>query len=64
MNEMQKLAIAGLKRNFEKYGRAFCPCLPPHLFESENSDDYICKCKKYRDGEGCCCGLHIEGGKL
>jgi ferredoxin-thioredoxin reductase catalytic subunit len=58
MNEMQKLAIEGLRRNFEIYKKPYCPCLNPALFSQPNHEDYICKCKEYRDGRGCHCGLH------
>ena len=58
MNEQQLQVIKGLKRNNEKYGKPFCPCLAPYLYEEENSDDYICPCKEYRDTGFCHCGLH------
>ena len=38
-----------LKENKEKYGKAFCPCVLPSAYTSENSDDYVCMCKEFRD---------------
>lgn len=53
-----------LKENKEKYGKQYCPCVIPALYERENGDDYVCMCKEFRDqierkesGE-CCCGLY------
>ena len=51
-----------LKENKEKYGKAFCPCVLPTLYESDNSEDYICMCKEFREqvsGE-CDCGKFIK----
>ena len=51
-----------LKENKEKYGKAFCPCVLPTLYESDNSEDYICMCKEFREqvrGE-CHCGKFIK----
>lgn len=54
-----------LKENKEKYGKQFCPCALPTLYESENSNDYVCMCKEFSDqierkevGE-CHCGLYV-----
>jgi ferredoxin-thioredoxin reductase catalytic subunit len=45
--------IESLKRNYDKYGHAYCPC------KIEKSSDNICPCKEYRDGGECICGLHL-----
>ena len=51
-----------LKRNKEKYGKAFCPCILPSMYLSENNDDYICMCKEFREQEEgeCHCGLYVK----
>ena len=52
-----------LKENEEKYGKRFCPCVLPTLYESENNEDYVCMCRDFREqktGE-CHCGLFIKG---
>ena len=51
-----------LKENKEKYGKAFCPCVLPTLYEASNSDDYICMCKEFREQESgeCHCGKYIK----
>ena len=38
-----------LKENKEKYGKPFCPCVLPSMYTSENSNDYICMCKEFRE---------------
>lgn len=51
-----------LKENNEKYGKPFCPCVLPTEYNSENSDDYVCMCKAFREqkvGE-CHCGLYVK----
>ena len=51
-----------LQYNKEIYGSAFCPCVLPSLYKSENKEDYICMCKEFREqpyGE-CHCGLYIK----
>lgn len=51
-----------LQNNKEKYGKQFCPCILPTAYTSENSDDYICMCKEFREQESgeCHCGLYIK----
>lgn len=51
-----------LQENKEKYGKPFCPCVLPTLYESENSDDYICMCKEFRKQKTgvCHCGKWIK----
>ena len=51
-----------LQENKEKYGKPFCPCVLPTLYESENSDDYICMCKEFREQKTgtCHCGKWIK----
>lgn len=51
-----------LQENIEKYGKPFCPCVLPTEYTSENSKDYVCMCKSFREqisGE-CHCGLYIK----
>ena len=52
-----------LEENKEKYGKRFCPCVIPQLYNSENSGDYVCMCKRFleqqEEGE-CHCGLYIK----
>ncbi len=43
--------IEGLKRNFKKYGAAYCPCKPNHIPEN------ICPCKDHIETGRCICGL-------
>lgn len=59
MTELQRIAIEGLKRNKDLYGKPFCPCLNPSLFTQDNSEDYVCKCKVYRETNECQCGLYV-----
>lgn len=54
-----------LANNKEQYGKAYCPCVLPTFYLSDNSSDYICMCKEFRDqiangttGE-CHCGLYV-----
>lgn len=51
-----------LQENKEKYGKRFCPCVIPTEYESENKDDYVCMCKKFREQEEgeCHCGLYTK----
>lgn len=51
-----------LAANKEKYGKPFCPCVLPPLYESENNADYVCMCKEFRDMEEgeCHCGLYVK----
>lgn len=51
-----------LKENKEKYGKQFCPCVINTKYNSENSDDYVCMCKNFREQElgECHCGLYIK----
>lgn len=59
--EIREDALRSLRANFEKYGKAYCPCILPHLY---NNDDYVCPCKHFREeveyGEECNCGLYIK----
>lgn len=48
--------IEGMKRKKDKYGIAFCPCVPP----SGHSKDTICPCKACRDTKECKCGLFVK----
>ena len=60
--ELVEIIDTKLKENKEKYGKAFCPCVIPSMYELENSDDYVCMCKRFRDqkeGE-CHCGKFIK----
>ena len=43
-------SIRGL---MEKNG-GYCPC------QAEKSEDTKCPCKKFREGQGCCCNLYVE----
>ena len=51
-----------LKDNMKKYGKPFCPCVLSSLYDKENSDDYICLCREFREMESgeCNCGLYIK----
>lgn len=51
-----------LEENKEKYGKQFCPCVIPTLYTSENSNDYVCMCKAFREQEegACHCGLYYK----
>lgn len=53
---------AKLAANKEQYGKQFCPCVLPPLYSSENNQDYVCMCKKFRDMEEgeCHCGLYVK----
>lgn len=44
--------IEALKRNFKKYGAAYCPC------KIERIPDNICPCKENREQGTCKCGLY------
>lgn len=35
-----------------------CPCLR----QDQWSTDSICPCKMFREGNGCECGLYVQGG--
>lgn len=54
-----------LKMNKEKYGKPFCPCVLPILYESNNNEDYVCMCKEFREQESgeCHCGLYVKDGR-
>lgn len=60
--ELVKTIRKKLKENKEKYGKQFCPCVLPTEYTSENSDDYICMCKEFREQESgeCHCGLYTK----
>lgn len=64
MKTMREIAIEGLKNNKRIYGQPYCPCIPPYLYDSEDSKDYICPCKKYRTEKICCCGLYESKGEI
>ena len=51
-----------LEENKEKYGKQFCPCVIPTLYTSNNSNDYVCMCKEFREQEEgmCQCGLYYK----
>jgi ferredoxin-thioredoxin reductase catalytic subunit len=59
MTDLKSIAITGLKRNKELYGKAYCPCLNPSLFSQDNAEDYVCPCKVYRETDECHCGLYV-----
>lgn len=58
--ELVKEIKEKLKKNEEKYGKKFCPCVLPTEYNSEKSDDYVCMCKAFRKQESgeCHCGLY------
>lgn len=60
VNEVKKALI----ENKEKYGKPYCPCVVSEKYFEENSNDYICPCKDFREntkqGEECHCGLYIK----
>jgi ferredoxin-thioredoxin reductase catalytic subunit len=60
LNEHQKVIKKALAHNKQKYGKEFCPCVPSYLYTMENAEDYVCKCKAYREEGHCCCGLYPE----
>ena len=53
-----------LKKNKELYGKFYCPCVPNFKYNTQNSDDYVCPCKDFREnvkcGNTCHCGLYIK----
>lgn len=51
-----------LEENKEKYGKQFCPCVIPSLYTSNDSNDYVCMCKEFREQEEgmCHCGLYYK----
>ena len=51
-----------LKENQKQFGEQYCPCVTPNLYMSENSKDYICMCKEFREQESgeCHCGLYVK----
>ena len=44
--------IEGLRRNYKKYGEAYCPCKIEHI------PDNICPCVEHLTTGGCKCGLY------
>ena len=44
--------IEGLRRNFKKYGAAYCPC------KIERIEENICPCKEHLTTGKCICGLY------
>ena len=48
--------------NKEKCGKAFCPCVLPSVYTSEDSNDYVCMCKEFREQKSgeCHCGKFIK----
>lgn len=60
--ELVKTIREKLDENHKKYGKRFCPCVIPTLYNSQNSDDYICMCKEFREQKSgeCHCGLYIK----
>jgi ferredoxin-thioredoxin reductase catalytic subunit len=46
--------IEGLKRNYKKYGAAYCPCKPNRIPEN------ICPCKAYVTSKVCICKLYKD----
>lgn len=57
--ELVKTIMAKLKSNAEQYGKRYCPCVIPELY---NTDDNVCMCKAFRELEEgeCHCGLYIK----
>lgn len=51
-----------LEENKEKYSKQFFPCVIPSLYTSNDSNDYVCMCKEFRDQEEgmCRCGLYYK----
>ena len=51
-----------LKENKDKYGKAYSPCVLSSAYTSENSDDYVCMCKEFREQKSgeCHCGKFIK----
>lgn len=52
----------GLKKNMEEFGFPYCPCVPQYKYISEDSADYVCMCKEFREMEEgeCHCGKFIK----
>ena len=48
--------INGLAMKKEKFGIAYCPCIPTYV----HSVDTICPCKPLRENGECLCGLFIK----
>lgn len=51
-----------IKENVKKYGKPYCPCVLPTYYTAENSDDYVCMCKEFREQTTgvCHCGKWIK----
>lgn len=59
INKKQKEHVLnGLIKNKEEYGKFYCPCIPSYLYQTDNADDFICKCKEYKETGHCHCGLY------
>lgn len=46
-------AVAAIRKRLEITG-GYCPCI------SEQNEDTICPCKKFREEQECCCTLYVE----
>lgn len=57
--EYAKSIMDKLKDNKKKYGKRYCPCVISKLYEGENSDDYVCMCKEFREQENGWCHCHL-----
>ena len=60
--ELVKIIRERLNENKTKYGKQYCPCVLPALYESINNEDYVCMCKEFREQESgeCHCGLYYK----
>lgn len=62
--ELVQDILKSLNENKKTYGKCYCPCVSPRLYTKENSEDYVCPCKDFREnieiGKECHCGLYIK----
>lgn len=47
------LIVENIEKLMERNG-GYCPC------QVGKNEDTLCQCKKFREGNGCCCNLYVE----
>lgn len=50
---LNEKVVAAIRKRLEITG-GYCPCI------SEQNEDTICPCKKFREKQECCCTLYVE----
>ena len=48
--------VEGVVKRIESVTQGNCPCVPSNTW----SNDTLCPCLYYREGNGCHCGLYIK----